>query len=356
MVSVAGYINPSRILIFRGGALGDFILTLPAIVALRRRWPQAYIELAGYPRYARLGVIAGLIDKVRSLDDTRFAAYFQPPDSKLPPEEIKYLSSFNLIISYLHDPDLFLLRHLKESGVRKIIAVSPLVKKGHAAGHFCNAIENVIGVKFENKIGPKPETHFIKCVRAGPMPGQPFLLKWPSSLREKARCWLMKEGGGKHMIILHPGSGSPTKNWPADKFAALAEKIETETDFMPLVVAGEADDEAVRIMKKIIPDGRMLINQPIEEVASILSVSAGYVGNDSGVTHLAAALGIPVVALFGPTNPQIWAPRGKNVCVVRYGRKGSLAEISVEDVFKQVIREPVSKLFFATKMHKKRKN
>ena len=327
-------IKNQRILIFRGGALGDFLLTLPAIAALRRHFPGAYIELAGYDKSASIALTSGIINRVQSLDSARMALYFQG-ECDLPPEEKKHIRSFDLIVSYLHDPDGVLFQHLKETGAENIITISPMVSKCHAVDHFYRAIKDVVGGKYEQMDTTKTWSHFIKCDHGAVLPQKQFLLKWPQSLKEETRLRLFGYLGGKQMILVHPGSGSPAKNWPAEKFALLATKIRGETGFEPLIIGGEADDGAIKSMRSLLPGFHFLVNTPLMDVASILSVAGGFVGNDSGITHLAAVLGIPVVALFGPTDPAIWAPRGKNVAIIksRFSSNESLAEIGVEDVF-----------------------
>ena len=95
----SGPVIPSRILFIRGGALGDFIVTLPAVRALRRTWPDARIELVGRPEFASLAVLCGLADRDLSLDSARFAAYFVTR-ATLPPAECEWLRSFDLVFPY----------------------------------------------------------------------------------------------------------------------------------------------------------------------------------------------------------------------------------------------------------------
>ncbi|MEO8369243.1 MAG: glycosyltransferase family 9 protein [Candidatus Solibacter sp.] len=106
--------------------------------------------------------------------------------------------------------------------------------------------------------------------------------------------------------VIHPFSGSPRKNWPLENFQALATKLEAE---MPVRWCAGDDDPplpgAVRI-----PD--------LYDLACWLAKARLYIGNDSGITHLAAAVGTPVLAFFGPTDPEVWAPRGPNVRIGRW--------------------------------------
>jgi heptosyltransferase III len=114
-------------------------------------------------------------------------------------------------------------------------------------------------------------------------------------------------------IAIHPFSGSPRKNWPLHRYQKLAKQLGGQIQWC----AGPEEqlESAIRI-------------ENLYDLACWLATAEVYIGNDSGITHLAAAAGVPVVAIFGPTNPAVWAPRGEQVHVV----SGSLEEISVEQI------------------------
>jgi ADP-heptose:LPS heptosyltransferase len=115
-------------------------------------------------------------------------------------------------------------------------------------------------------------------------------------------------------LALHPGSGSPRKNWPAERFLALAQIASPDRPW--LLVAGPADDAAVDLLAS---DPRAVVasGQPARGLGALLARAEAYVGNDSGVSHLAAAFGAPTLALFGPTDPSVWSPVGSRVTVLR---------------------------------------
>jgi ADP-heptose:LPS heptosyltransferase len=115
-------------------------------------------------------------------------------------------------------------------------------------------------------------------------------------------------------VIVHPGSGSPRKNWPLARFQELARRLQAEW--------------AVR------EDGSPVI-EDLYQLACWLKSATVYIGNDSGITHLASAVGAPVVALFGPTDPAVWRPRGEQVEVVK---RDSMEEIDVDSVVGAVER------------------
>ena len=297
-----------RILILRGGALGDFILTLPAIRALRRHWPLATIELIGHPGMAELAVVAGLINRVRSLDTSGMAQWFIPR-RVWPERERNDVASFDLILSYLSDADGVVQTNLRAAGAKRVIACSPIVASGHAADHFLRPVTD-LGI-------------------STPINDEPLLV-WPASLREQGRHWLKALGLADDVISLHPGSGSSRKNWPVEQFALLADCVRRSMSARPLFILSEADAAATRALPRLAPAVPMLINPTLKEVASVLAVSRGYVGNDSGITHLAAALGTPVVALFGPTDAAMWGPRGANVVILRGREPTSEALAAIE--------------------------
>src|SRR5947207_3342040 len=127
--------------------------------------------------------------------------------------------------------------------------------------------------------------------------------------------------GDGGFAVIHPFSGSPKKCWPLDRYQALARVIERHMPERWCAGPEEPLPDAVRIAD-------------LYELACWLSTARIYVGNDSGITHLAAAVGTPVVALFGPTDPRIWAPRGPQVRVIA---KPALADIRVEEVLAAVL-------------------
>ena len=118
---------------------------------------------------------------------------------------------------------------------------------------------------------------------------------------------------------IHPGSGGRSKNWPLENFLNLAEQLQAQQRWQPFFILGPVEEEvspgtAESIRARGFPLVRHL---PLNVLAGLLELSAGYLGNDSGVTHLAAALNLPTFALFGPTDPGLWGPVGKRVVILR---------------------------------------
>lgn len=115
-------------------------------------------------------------------------------------------------------------------------------------------------------------------------------------------------------VAIHPGSGAPRKNWPPDRFAALAERLAAGRSF--LLIEGPADADAAAPVS-CLPAAVRARDLPPRVLGAVLARAGLYVGNDSGVSHLAAAWGAPVLALFGATDSAQWAPVGPRVRVLR---------------------------------------
>ena len=290
------------------------MLTVPVFSALREHRPDAQIGLIGYPRTNRLAIACGLADSTRSLDDAEIAGLFSrnaPPAPAL----ADYLRSFDTVISYLHDPDDTVRENLAESCAGRIICHSPQVTSGHAADHLCAPL-TLLGI---------------------PVPGIAIpRLRLPEECARKGKKLLRPLGAA--VVILHPGSGSERKNWPAAKFADLARRIHSDSQLTPVFSFGEADSAVRAALDRLAPDVKVIPTCDLAELAAILAACRGYVGNDSGITHLAAALGIPVIALLGPTDPAVWRPRGNNVSVIRAAQHTTegLAAITVEEVLRSL--------------------
>src|SRR6187549_2463937 len=118
-----------RVLVIRGGAIGDFILTLPAIRLLRENIPGAHIEILGYKPIVALAVAGGIADATRSLDHASMAQLFVPK-AKLDDALREYLRSFNLVVSYLFDPDSILRGNMEAIGVKTFLEASHQVTAG----------------------------------------------------------------------------------------------------------------------------------------------------------------------------------------------------------------------------------
>lgn len=291
----------------RGGAIGDFILTLPAIAAIRQQFPEAHLEVLGYPHIVQLAITGGVVDCVRSIEARALAGFFARNGSL--DEGLKdYFSEFDLIVSYLYDPDHIFQTNVKRCSPAQFIAGPhrPDEQDGiHASKAYLKPLER------------------LAIFDTDPVPR-------------------LTVGGAQQRsfsgsLALHPGSGSETKNWPEDKWAELLQLLVNSTQPALILVGGEAEGERLHRLSRPWPPARVRVAQslPLPDLANLLAECSGFVGHDSGISHLAAALGLPSLLLWGNTPEEIWRPPGDGVSLLRSA--SGLAALSVAEVWAAVM-------------------
>ena len=309
-----------RILIIRGGAIGDFILTLPSLKALRDARPDAHIEILGYKNIAGLAENRFYAQAVRSIEYGPLSSFFAQ-NSELPAELADYFSNFHLVISYLYDPDRIFEKNLRRCGVENLLCgpAKILETAGHAARQLTRPIED-LGIKVSDlteRVFPSVDDRKFAREFLGPLP-QPI-------------------------IAIHPGSGGAEKNWPLENWIGLfsrraafslseEESRRTENCFSLIVVSGEADEAQTEQLEREWKNRgvRFVKSLPLPHLAAVLERSI-FLGHDSGISHLAAAAGTNCILLFGPTDPNVWAPQNNNVRILR-PPTGRLSDLKIEDV------------------------
>jgi len=254
-----------RRLIIRPGAIGDLILSLPAMGWLQTGYLEVWAAAQNLP-------LIRFASRTRSIASTGLDMLELAPDARL----IDQLSRFDSIVSWYgaNRPEFH--AAVKAFPFQFLTALPPDGSLLHAADFFASQAGC-----------PVPAIPRIHCPRL--------------------------DGG---FAVIHPFAGSPKKCWPLERYRALATRLEAHCPVKWCTGPEEPLEQALRI-------------DDLYELACWLATARVYIGNDSGITHLAAAVGTPVVALFGPTDPRIWAPRGEHVRVIW---KPALADITVDEV------------------------
>jgi heptosyltransferase III len=314
-------ISMNRILVIRGGAIGDFVLTLPALKALREANPGAHIDLLGYKHIAELANNRFYANGVRSIEYAPLARFFAK-DSELSSDLRDYFSSFDLIISYLYDPDQIFQINARRCGVRQFVVGPGKIGDGeHASRQLAEPMEK-LGLKIASlaaKIYPSAEDRQFAS----------------NFLDDFARPSPSRTG----IVAFHPGSGSEKKNWPLQNWIDLGNSLLNSPNFHGsiLVVGGEADEARTGQFKSSwsdYPRVRFAESLALPHLAAVLEQTL-YLGHDSGISHLAAAAGANCILFFGPTNPAVWAPQGENVRILR-AAGGNLCDLPVETVLNAI--------------------
>jgi heptosyltransferase-3 len=292
--------SKGRILVVRGGSMSEFILTCPVFAALRAQFPDTGIEALGYPRIAELARAAGLIDEIRSIE-TRAAAGFFARNAPLDADLSSYFARFSVIFSYLYDPDGFFQMNVSKVSPAQFIAGRARPDEGatlHASDTFLKSLER------------------LAIFDADAVPRLALPQKYPSSAT----------------VAIHPNPETGPRAWPEAKWRNLALAIGAKTSYRVMLVGDDSQARSLQRISAELPANRttILSNAALPELAAQLSACQAFIGHDSGVSHLAAAVGIPCVTVWGNSNASIWQPRGDNVTVLK--NRGGAIGVTQEEV------------------------
>ena len=292
---------PPRVLLLRAGALGDILLLRRAVGSLRAAGVGVTLMAPREPGTVLVGPGAGEVDRLldwHSPAVTRLLA----GDSC---GEALGLDGIDAAACFTNDSDVVA---LLERVIPAVIPCAPLPPRGwHAADWYASAV--MPWVRLIDEAPP------CEATRAE---------------QDQAAEWRRQLGDG--YVAIHPGSGSPGKNWPAEAFAHLVRAVTPNRPW--LLILGPAEEGSGERLRRL-PGAVVAESLSARVVGCLLSHAAVYVGNDSGMSHLAAAWGAPSVVLFGPSDPQQWAPRGADVVVLRSSTR-AMGDLSVETVVDEV--------------------
>ncbi|HKA32062.1 MAG TPA: glycosyltransferase family 9 protein [Candidatus Binatia bacterium] len=282
----------ARALAIFPGALGDFVCFLPALCAIAR---GRGVELCARTEY---GDLLPAHIHARSIERRDIGQLFVTGADLRETEE--FFRQFEFVYSWSGSGDAVLRENFARAAGSKgrLFTFRPAAARTHIIDYY------------------------LACVGAPPG-AQPAVAIKPDAL-DWARAWLRANGlEGARLLAVAPGSGATEKNWPREYFREVIEWWERSPggkgrspSGKVSVVLGPAEEAEYAFWTEHAPVARGL---SLGQLAALLSMADVYLGNDSGVTHLAAAVGAKTVALFGPTSPAEWAPRGRDVEIISLG-------------------------------------
>jgi heptosyltransferase-3 len=275
----------SSLLIIHQGALGDVVLTFPAIIALRRKFGRIDILCQG--QLGKLAAGLALVDKGYPLEAAGFATLFSDQiDEKIKDILIDY--STILVFSFSCN----LKKSISQISESPCFLIPPR-PPAHVKIHVTESL-------FKN---------LFECGLLEASDSNDKRFTWQGKFtRDTARPIDTSK------IFIHPGSGSIRKRWPLTRFFKLADILEKKK-LRPQFICGPAEQDLADEIEK--QNHQIHSLRRLTDLADLLESAGGYIGNDSGVSHLASFLGLPSVVIFGPTDPLRWKPSGPRVEIVR---------------------------------------
>jgi len=277
-----------KLLIIHQGALGDIVSIFPAIIRLKEKFGR--IDAICKKSIGELASSLKLIDKFYPVEAAFFSSVFS---DKADPRTADIFRAYDEIILFSYSQELESI--ISDMVNRKIYLIHPR-PDAYLEIHILN---HVLYHLAEN--GLIPDTAW---------PENDCFMRLPEQKEAKNPYDRLK-------ILIHPGSGSARKNWESSNFIKVSKNIKS-LGMNPEIILGPAEQNLFEIFAGSLPAGSKIhILTDLSDLMTILKQSGGFIGNDSGISHLAAFTGIPTVVIFGPSNPKRWKPFGRSVEAVR---------------------------------------
>jgi ADP-heptose:LPS heptosyltransferase len=276
-------VPPDSVAVLFPGALGDFICFLPTLHALRHRHSGRLLLVA---RSDVLDLVDLPAHIVASIDRREIADLFAV-GSDPTPATFALFGGFESVHSWTGFGNADFLSRLS------------------MASGGCVSVYRFRGMR----PGEHAADYYARCAGVTAATTPPVRIRrdddWVAAFKQRHQL------RGRRMLVLHPGSGSPSKNW--DGFAQLVRCWRQHHTQAIVLLCGPAEERCAMCYE---PGVTAVDGLTLPRVAALLANCALYLGNDSGISHLAGAVGARAVVLFGPSDPTVWAPRGERVQVI----------------------------------------
>ena len=275
----------SRIAVIRLRSMGDCVLTTPALALLKAHRPDLQVRVVVEPRFAGVFEENPDVDEISPRVGSRV--------------------------------DLALNLHGGTRSMWMTLASGAQFGVGFGHHRFSGIYSQRIP-RAQEILGEERPVHTAEHLASAM-----FWLGVPRSEIPRAKLGAGMRPSYPPYVVMHPFAATAEKTWPGERFLAVANQMQA-AGLLPMIVAGPADDVTP------FSQFQVLRNPPLSALKSLMSGAALFIGNDSGPAHVAAAFGIPVVVLFGPSDPVTWAPWRTEARILT--SRASIGEIAVEDV------------------------
>ncbi len=322
--------DPRNILLIDFGQLGDVVLSLPALGAIRKRFPEAQITVAVGKPGAEVVGLSGFANKTLVVDRVGLRDGFKPLSVfrlfKLVKDVRKKKFDFVIDLHSLSETNLlgFLSGAPKRLYSRRPgrsldylanFRPPPPIETDHRKRHLIDRYLDVLlplGIENSDRL-PTLKTRPVDAAAL-----ERILVK-------------AKAEAGAPLIGLFPGAGHPSRCWPLEQFASLADFLIRNDQVKVLVFLGPEEHALIRNIRQQFPPSIVIIDQlTIPQLAAAQARLAAFVSNDTGPMHIASAVGTPVVLLLDKRAPESYLPQGDRHCVIY---NSVISDISVEEVY-----------------------
>lgn len=321
---------PQNILVIDFGQLGDVVLSLPALRAIRDRFPKAQITVIVGKPGAEVVSLSGYANVTRAVDRVLL---------RDGPKLISIARIAKLVKEVRHAKYDFVidLHSLSETNLLGFLSGAPQRLYSRRPGRSLNYLAN---------FNPKPpveedhrKRHLVDRYLDVLLPLKVTGADRRPRLRTRSEDDVLidrllkkeKADSGSLMIGFFPGAGHPSRRWPLERFAELAEYLVRNDDVRPIVFAGPEERELLPRIKELFPRSAVVFDRlTIPQMAAAQARLAALVSNDTGPMHVAAAVGTPVVLLLDRRAPDSYLPLGTQHRVIY---SSTIPEIEVEEVY-----------------------
>ncbi|HUW18484.1 MAG TPA: glycosyltransferase family 9 protein [Sedimentisphaerales bacterium] len=298
--------------ILQPGAIGDCILTLPLVAFMKDALGLSRVDILGHTEYT--GILPGrtCADGVRSMESLELHRLFADANTfDLADHDplINAFAEYAWIVTFLGEPNsdfeqnLIFTANCSHSAEVITISLKPPEKSSmHITDHYIQQFISQSGLALESARN-EHEVALIRATDADAERGRELLEEIDLDFSKK-------------IMVIQPGSGGVHKSWHLDNYLALAGELgRRNMDVIFLLGPAERDRFSDPTIEQISSAGKCLTDLSLTHVLGLLSCTDVFVGNDSGITHLAAGLGVRTLAVFGPTNPVVYRPVGPAVSI-----------------------------------------
>lgn len=325
--------DPRRVLVIDFGQLGDVVLSLPALRAVRERFPRAHITVVVGRPGAAIVELSGYADEVIGVDRVALRDGPKPMALLRIAQLVRRVrrARFDFVID---------LHSLYETNLLGRLSGAPVRLYARRPGRSLDALANFRPRPPVEDFRKHAVDRYLDVLKPLGVENAPRLPQLRPRLEdERAVGEMLRRAQARTsapLVGLFPGAGHPTRRWPLDRFAELAHMLEKSDETQTIVFVGPEEKELIQPIRASFPRSSVLLDRlTIPQLAAAQALLSVFVSNDTGPLHLASAVGTPVVMLLDRPTPNSFVPLGAN-CRIIYSHAIDL--ISTEEVA-QAVRE-----------------